>query len=81
MMRHALPSFGNNWLVLMKTTALVSIIGLDDMVRKSKLAAGATGDPMTFYSVLALVFLALTSVSVWGLKRLEDYYSPGVGRV
>ena len=81
MMRHALPSLGNNWLVLMKTTALVSIIGLDDMVRKSKIAAGATGDPMTFYGVVALVFLALTSVSIWGLKRLEDYYSPGVGRV
>ncbi|KUI99807.1 amino acid ABC transporter, permease protein [Vibrio sp. MEBiC08052] len=33
MMRHALPGFGNNWLVLLKTTALVSIIGLEDMVR------------------------------------------------
>lgn len=35
MMRHAPPWFGNNWLVLLKTTALVSIIGLDDMVRKA----------------------------------------------
>ena len=41
MVRHALPGFGNNWLVLIKTTALVSIIGLDDMVRKAALAAGA----------------------------------------
>ncbi|MDF5468798.1 ABC transporter permease subunit, partial [Vibrio parahaemolyticus] len=40
MIRHALPGFGNNWLVLLKTTALVSIIGLDDMVRMSSLAAG-----------------------------------------
>ena len=31
MVRHALPSFGNNWLVLTKTTALVSVIGLQDM--------------------------------------------------
>ena len=40
MIRHALPGFGNNWLVLLKTTALVSIIGLEDMVRVSSLAAG-----------------------------------------
>ena len=49
MIRHALPGFGNNWLVLIKTTALVSIIGLDDMVRKAGLAAGATRKPFTFY--------------------------------
>ncbi|WP_246749628.1 ABC transporter permease, partial [Vibrio cholerae] len=40
MIRHAIPGFGNNWLVLLKTTALVSIIGLEDMVRISSLAAG-----------------------------------------
>ena len=59
MIRHALPSFGNNWLVLLKTTALVSIIGLDDMVRKAALAAGATRLPFTFYLVVALGFLLL----------------------
>ena len=48
MIRHAIPGFGNNWLVLVKTTALVSIIGLDDMVRKAALAAGATRKPFTF---------------------------------
>ena len=29
--RHALPGFGNNWLVLLKTTALLSVLGLDDL--------------------------------------------------
>ena len=48
MVRHALPGFGNNWLVLLKTTALLSVIGLDDMVRKARLAAGATREPFTF---------------------------------
>ena len=36
----ALPGFANVWLVLVKATALVSIIGLDDMLRKAALAAG-----------------------------------------
>jgi arginine/ornithine transport system permease protein len=78
MIRHAIPGFGNNWLVLVKTTALVSIIGLDDMVRKAALAAGATRLPFTFYLVVAFNYLIITSVSVYLLKWLEDRYSMGV---
>lgn len=63
MIRHALPGFGNNWLVLLKTTALVSIIGLDDMVRKGALAAGTTQMPFTFYMTVAVIFLIFTSFS------------------
>jgi arginine/ornithine transport system permease protein len=71
MLRHALPGFGNNWLVLLKTTALVSIIGLDDMMRKASLAAGATREPFTFYLAAALIYLALTTVSIVALRWLE----------
>lgn len=81
MVRHALPGFGNNWLVLVKTTALVSIIGLDDMVRKAALAAGATRKPFTFYLVVALNYLIITSISVYILRYLEKKYSVGVRRV
>ncbi len=78
MVRHALPGFGNNWLVLIKTTALVSIIGLDDMVRKAGLAAGATRKPFTFYLVVAINYLLITSISIYILKQLERRYSVGV---
>jgi arginine/ornithine transport system permease protein len=80
MVRHALPGFGNNWLVLVKTTALVSIIGLDDMVRKASMAAGATRMPFTFYVVVAINFLLITTVSIYLLKYVEDKYSIGVRR-
>ena len=78
MIRHALPGFGNNWLVLVKTTALVSIIGLDDMVRKAALAAGATRMPFTFYLVVAFIYLIITSLSGYVLRWLENRYSVGV---
>jgi len=81
MMRHALPGFGNNWLVLIKTTALVSIIGLDDMVRKAGLAAGATRKPFTFYLVVAINYLLITTVSIYILKYLERRYSVGVREI
>ncbi len=81
MVRHALPGFGNNWLVLVKTTALVSIIGLDDMVRKAGLAAGATRKPFTFYLVVAINYLLITTISIYILKYLERRYSVGVREV
>lgn len=75
MIRHALPGFGNNWLVLLKTTALVSIIGLEDMVRVSALAAGSTKMPFTFYMTVAVIFLLFTSVSTGLLKLVERKFS------
>ncbi|MCP4690180.1 MAG: ABC transporter permease [Desulfobacterales bacterium] len=78
MIRHAIPGFGNNWLVLLKGTAIISIIGLDDMVRKSMMAAGATRMPFTFLTVAALGYLIITTVSIIILKWLEDKYSMGV---
>jgi len=75
MMRYALPGFGNNWLVLLKTTALVSVIGLDDMVRKASLAAGATQKPFSFYLLVAVVFLAFTTISTLLLQWAEHRYS------
>jgi len=81
MVRHAIPGFGNNWLVLMKATALVSIIGLNDMVRMASLAAGATSMPFTFYLVVAINYLILTSISILILNWLNTKYSAGVIKV
>lgn len=80
MMRHALPGLGNNWLVLMKTTALVSVIGLHDLVLKAGQAGGSTRLPFVFYLFVAFAFLVFTTVSIWGLKWLEKRYSVGVRR-
>ncbi|MDD1781404.1 ABC transporter permease [Enterovibrio sp. ZSDZ35] len=80
MMRHALPGIGNNWLVLVKTTALVSVIGLADMTRLAKEAAGAVNEPFKFFIPVAAVYLLITSISELGLKRLERKFSAGVVR-
>ena len=80
MIRHALPSFGNNWLVLLKATALVSVIGLNDVVRRAGLAAGATREPFTFYVVVALDYLVLTTISIVILQWMERRYSAGFRR-
>ena len=80
MVRHALPSFGNNWLVLTKATALVSVIGLQDMVYNAGLAGGSTRKPFTFFLVAALLYLVITGVSDIGVRWLDRRYSVGVRR-
>ena len=78
MVRHAIPGFSNNWLIMIKASALVSIIGLDDMVHRAGLAAASTRSPFTFYVAVALIYLTLTSVSIFALSRLEARFSLGV---
>jgi arginine/ornithine transport system permease protein len=78
MVRHALPSFGNNWLVLTKATALVSVIGLQDMVYNAQVAGGSTRKPFTFFLVAAILYLIITGISDFGLRWLDKRYSVGV---
>lgn len=78
--RHAIPGFGNNWLVLAKTTALVSVIGLEDMGFRATQAGGSLRKPFTFYLVVALLYLVITAVSDGGLRWLDRRYSAGVRR-
>ncbi|TFW09894.1 ABC transporter permease [Oxalobacteraceae bacterium OM1] len=77
MMRFALPGIGNNWQVLMKSTALVSIIGLNDLVRISDQAGKATYQFFFFIGLTGLVYLAITTVSILILRRLERRYAIG----
>ncbi len=80
MVRYALPGFTNNWLVLIKATALVSLIGLQDMTYLAKQASAATREPFTFFVFVAILFLLFTSASLWVLRRVERRYSLGVKR-
>ena len=78
MMRYALPGVRNNWLVLTKATALVSIIGLDDMTRIAHQGGSATHLPFLFNMVSACLFLLITFVSLRIFAWLERHYQRGV---
>jgi arginine/ornithine transport system permease protein len=78
MIRFAIPGFTNNWLVLTKSTALISVIGLQDMMFKAKNAADATLEPFTFFLAVAALYLMLTSLSLLVLRYLEIHYSVGI---
>ena len=78
MVRFALPSFTNNWLVLVKSTALVSVIGLNDVMYRADAAKSNTQEPFTVYMLVAVIFLVITSVSNILLSMLERRYSTGL---
>ena len=79
--RRAGPGLGDHWLALLKTTALVSVIGLSDMVRVAAEASKATREPFTFMIIVAAVYLLIASVSEWAFARLQKRYDVGFGEV
>jgi len=81
MVRYALPSFTNNWLVLIKATALVSLIGLHDMTYLAKQSSASQREPFAFFLFTAAIYLIYTSISLWALKRVSARYSLGSDKV
>lgn len=78
--RFALPGLGNIFLVLLKDTSLVSVIGLEEIMRKTAIAVSFTKQPFTFYLAAAVIYLLMTIVSMIGLQLLERRASRGIRR-
>jgi histidine transport system permease protein len=78
LMRYALPGIRNNWLVLVKATALASAIQLDDMTRIAKQSGQSEGASFAFNVTCAILFLIITSLSFMVFRRLERRYNRGL---
>ena len=81
MMRFALPGIKNNWLALSKATAVLSIIGLEDVVRIANQAGAAEHQSLLFNLCSAVVFLLITSASLMLFKYLDKTYRKGIVEV
>lgn len=71
--RHALPGLGNQWLVLLKDTALVSLIGVNDLMRQAQLASASTYEPFTWYASAAAIYLVISLCSEGLLGQAARY--------
>lgn len=60
---HGAGAFVSTWLVLLKTTPIAALIGLQDMFRRAQAAASATQRPLTFYLAVSVAFLCITALS------------------
>jgi len=70
--RYALPGLTNLWLVLLKDTALVSLIGLSDLMNEAQVASSTTHRPFTFYITAAVLYLLMTSISQLVLHKVTQ---------
>ena len=71
MWRLALPNFGNHMLSIMKDTALISVIGLEEIFRVAEMANAVIQQPFTLYMTVAVIYLGMTTVITLAVSRLE----------
>jgi polar amino acid transport system permease protein len=71
LVRIALPGLANLWLILLKDTALVSAIGLSDILRQTGIAARVTREPFLFFGLACLIYLVLAIISSFGINAVE----------
>ena len=75
--RIALPGIGNVWQVTLKDTALISVTGLVEIMRQSRIAAGSTHEPFIFYTAAIILYLLITRFSNILFDKAENNYSKG----
>lgn len=81
LIRIALPGLSNLWLILLKDTALVSVIGLADTLRQTGIAARVTKEAFLFFSFACLIYLVLAILSSFAFSAIERWANrQGVAR-
>lgn len=73
--RHALPGLTNQWLVLLKDTALVSLIGVTDLLKQAQLTSAATHEAFTWYATAAAIYLLITLITQRLVKVIDKKFS------
>jgi ABC-type amino acid transport system permease subunit len=67
----ALPGLSNLWLILLKDTALISVVGFSELLYTAKQAAGSTREYLLFYLAVGAIYLAMTLGSNAAFRLLE----------
>ena len=78
--RYALPGISNLWQTLLKDTSLVSVLGLEEIMRKAAIGAQVTKQPFNFYVAAALIYLTFTLLSGPAFAWLERRANRGLAR-
>ncbi|MCO6553579.1 MAG: arginine ABC transporter permease ArtQ [Gilliamella sp.] len=71
MWRHALPGLSNQWLILLKDTALVSAIAIDDLMMQTKTIIARNNQPFLWYFVAMIIYLIISILSQKVITRIE----------
>ncbi|OJY34021.1 MAG: amino acid ABC transporter permease [Rhizobiales bacterium 65-9] len=69
--RRVLPPLGNQFVYMLKTSSLLSVIGLTELTRRANELIVTEYRPLEIYSFLVLEYLVLIMIASWLVRRLE----------
>lgn len=78
MLPFAIPGLANLWLIATKDTALLAVVGFNELTLTTRQGAGATKAYLTFFTAAMIVYFAVTLVSGVFLNRLESWARRGL---
>ena len=70
-LRRSLPAVGNQLVIMLKMTSLVSVIGVAEILRRGNELAVTEYRPLEIYTFVALQYLALVLIVSSGVRKLE----------
>jgi len=74
-LRRIIPPLGNEFIAMLKDSSLVSVIALEELLRKGQVVITRTFRPFEVYMVVALIYLAMTlaisRLVSWSERRLR----------
>lgn len=73
--RVIIPPMGNEFIALIKDTSLVSVITMEELLRKAQLFVSSSGDAVTPYVVTGVFYLIMTTVFTFLFSRVEKKLS------
>jgi polar amino acid transport system permease protein len=81
MLPFAIPGLANLWLIATKDTALLAVVGFDELTQTTRNAAGATKAYFTFFMAAGVLYLTLTLCSEAIIARIERWARRGMPAV
>jgi polar amino acid transport system permease protein len=68
---YALAGLANLWLILIKESALISVVGYNELLSTAKQAASSTREYLRYYLVVAAIYFVITKLSNQLFRRIE----------
>lgn len=68
---NVLAGLSNLWLNLIKDSALISVVGTNELLYTAKQAGGSTREYLVFFLTAAVIYYVITLISSYVLRRLE----------
>lgn len=81
MLPFAIPGLANLWLIATKDTALLAVVGFNELTLQTRQAAGTTKAYFTFFVAAGVLYLLLTLFSNTIINRIERWSRRGMPSV